>query len=185
MNNLRQREVYEDLFHDIVCKMLPKFKRSNIRPTYQKNGGKATNNIIVDGKVVGVDGFTSGANVIYISAIFDPDMLEPSVHDDGSVDITRRFSIHFYIYGDQSQEVALIIYSLIRSNFVLSELNNKGIFLETTGNINQLYEEINGEIWERRDLECKFNENVSIPVPTLDKVALVDDKYVEVITTDE
>lgn len=180
MNNLRQREKYEDMFHDIVCKMLPKFKRSNIRPTYQKKPGKMYDNTIEDGKVTSVDGFTNGANIIYISATFDADVLTPNVEDDGSVDITRNFSIHFYIYGDQSQEVALIIYSLIRSNFVLDELNKNGIFLETTSGINQMYEEINGEIWERRDLECRFNENVSIPLPTLDKVAIIGDDGVEV-----
>lgn len=180
MNNLRQREKYEDLFHDIVCKMLPKFKRSNIRPTYQKKPGKMYDNTIIDGKVVGVDGFTNGANIIYISATFDADVLTPNVNDDGSVDITRNFNIHFYIYGNQSQEVALIIYSLMRSNFVLNELNSNGIFLETTSGINQMYEEINGEIWERRDLECKFNENVDIPVPTLDKVSIVGDESVGV-----
>lgn len=185
MNKLRQRREYEDLFHDIVCKMLPKFKRSNIRPTYQTEGGKAVDNIVVDGGVVATNGFTNGSNFIYITAIFDPDVLEPSVNEDGSVDITRSFEIRFNVYGNQSQEVALIIWSLIRGNQILYDLEAKGIFLENTRGITQMNEIINGEVWERRDFTFRFNENVSIPVPVLDKVVLLEDTMVEVKAREE
>lgn len=180
MNKLRQRKEYEDLFHDIVCKMLPKFKRSNVRPTYQTEGGKASENVVVEGGVVSTNGFTNGSNFIYITAVFDPDVMEPSVNDDGSVDITRSFEMRFNVYGNQSQEVALIIWSLIRGNQILQELESRGIFLETTNGINQMNEIINGEVWERRDFSFRFNENVSIPVPVLDKVVLIDETAVEV-----
>ena len=182
MNELNKREYYEDLFHDIVCKMLPKFKRSNIRPTYQNNGGRAVVNHIVDGVVVSVNGFTANSNIIYITVTFDNDTFNSYIEDDGSTSVTRRFNVKFTAYGNQSQQVALIIWSLIRNNQFLYELESKGIFLESNGSINQMYEEINGEIWERRDVNMRFNENVSIPVPSLDKVVVIGNGSVEVTT---
>lgn len=174
-NKLRPREVYEDFFHDIICKMLPKFKRSNIRPTYQKNGGKALNNIVVDGGVVGAEGFQKGSNIIYLTVIFDTDTFESFTYEDGSVDVTRGLSLKLNIYGDQSQEVALILFSLFRQNQFLMEFESNNIALSSIGDITQFIEPINGEFWERRDLTIKFNENVSIPVPNLNKVVVIDD----------
>lgn len=177
-NKLRSREEYEDLFHDIICKMLPKFKRPNVRPTYQHNQGKAVKNIIEDGKVIGVEGFTKDSNVIYISVDFDEGTYESFTYPDGSVDVTRKFVLKLNIYGNQSQEVALIIWSLMRQEQFMQMFNSLGIALESTDNIVQMHEIINGEIFDRRDVKFTFNENVSIPVPLLNKVGIIDDNNI-------
>lgn len=183
-NKLRSRETYEDFFHDIICEMLPKFNRSNIRPTYQKNGGKAVNNVIIDGNVVAVEGFSKSSNVIYLTVIFDDNTLDAFTHPDGSVDVTRWFDLKLNVYGDQSQEVALILKSLFRQDQIIMTLENNGIVLDSTGNINQLNEIINGEVWERRDLTIRFNENVILPVPQLNKIAVADLEILTLVEED-
>lgn len=180
-NKLRPREFYEDYFHDLICLMLPKFKRSDIRPTYQKNGGRAVTNVIEDGKVVAVNGFTNGSNVIYYTVIFEDNIdLDSYTHLDGNVDITRAVNLKIYIYGNQSQEIALILKSLFRHNQIMMDFESKGFALLKTGSIMQLNEIINGEVWERRDLTITFNENIDIPVPSLNKVVILNNDSVKV-----
>ena len=63
-------------------------------------------------------------------------------------------------------------------------LENNGIVLDSTGNINQLNEIINGEVWERRDLTIRFNENVILPVPQLNKIAVADLEILTLVEED-
>ena len=173
---MKTREQYEDIFQEATTKMLPKFPLENIRPAFQKKGGKNGRVIKEDGSAVALVPFENGSDYIYFNIKFDTENSESFVYENGDVDITRTFQVIYTCYGNNSAGVALLIKSLIRTQFMQTFFTQNGFYLLDDEGISQLNEVINAEYWERRDLTLTFNERVEIKVPEFDNVAVLDNK---------
>ena len=173
-NEYRKLEEYEDIFHDAFMLMLPKFNPSNIRPAYLAEGGFAAKNQIQNNCSDGLSGFSNKDNFIYLSVLPDSDNLQSFTYPDGSVRITRSISLRVSIYGEESDQLALITSSLIHTDAVLNFLNSKGLYIYDNANgiqITNMNEEINAQFWRRRDYVLKFNEGVTVINPNMNKYA--------------
>lgn len=158
---IQSRRETEDFFHDIIAYTLPHIDKSNIRPAYQKTkkpipaGG---NFISQDGKGNGLVPFTNEDNFVY----FWVDMNDPSnndeseVSEDNKVTYIRNIRLIVYCYGEDSSNNALRVKSLVRSIKVQHLLNFNGYYQLNDGSITSMFEDINGEWWERNDLEMHF-----------------------------
>ena len=173
-NEYRKLEDYEDIFHDAFMLMLPKFNPSNIRPSYQAEGGFTAKNQIQNNCSDGLSGFSHKDNFIYLTVLPDEDNLQSFTYPNGDVKITRSISLKVSIYGEQSDQFALITSSLIHTDAVLNFLNSKGLYIYDNSNgiqIINMNEEINAQLWKRRDYTLKFNECFTIINPNMNKVA--------------
>lgn len=172
---MKTREQYENIFQTATTKMLPKFPLENIRPAFQKRGGKTGKVIKEDGTAVALTPFDNGSDYIYFNIKLDTENSESYVYPNGEVDITRVFQVVYTIYGNNSAGVALLIKSLIRTQFMQNFFNQNGFYLLNEDEISQINEVINEEYWERRDLTLTFNERVEIKVPEFDNLAIIQD----------
>ena len=175
---MKTREQYEDIIQQAITKMLPKFPLENIRPAFSKRGGKNGKVIVEEGKAIAMSAFENGCDYIYFNIVFDTEDLDAVVYEDGSVDITRVFDVIITLYGNNSAGLAVLLKSLIKTQYMQSYFNQKDLYLLDDKGIQQLNEIINAEYWERRDLTLQFNEKVDIKVPEFDSVAIIQDKKV-------
>ena len=161
--------------------MLPKFTKSKIRPSYQVKGGYTADNPVNRKYKDGMSGFSHQDNFIYFKVVFDPEFNGAFVAEDGTVEVNRKFDVNFNVYGYDGQNIALTIASLVRAHKVAAYLNRLGIYLLTASDtsINTFNEEINAQIWERRDFTLRFNEIVGIDISdTPDQVEIGDSNVI-------
>lgn len=175
----------EDFFHDIIARIVPYIDKSNIRPAYQKTKQPlpaGSNYISQDGKNNGLNPFSNLSNFIYFYVNPNNNSEEPEVTEDNRVSIIRHINMIIYCYGQDSANIALRIKAFMRSIPVQNELNYNGYYLEDDGEITSLHEDINGEWWERNDLELNFTCRVNFETEPKDVpvIALEDNKTIVV-----
>lgn len=165
MNELRSRATIEDIIQRILCDILPKFKPNRIRPAYQtemKNGDYIVNEF---GETEIIP-FTPHDDFIYFAIIFDTDDTQSFTYPNGDVQIRRPISVSLSIYGGHSSEISLCVFSLIRGDSFMYKLQSKGLYLQNMDEtINQMWELVNEEWFERHDFSIRFNEIVNIENP--------------------
>lgn len=170
---LLTRETTEDFFHDIIAKILPHMQKSDIRPAFQKTKqpNPAGRNYISNGDDSnnGLLGFTNTDNFCYFKIDFDKNSShEAEVDVYGNVTIVRLIDLTVYLYGKASANNALLVKSLMRSTYIQDTLNSNGYYLTSEGYITPLDENINGEWWERNDVNIQFECRVEIDVDSKD-----------------
>lgn len=183
---IQTREQTEDFFHDVIAKILPQMKKSDIRPAFQKTKqplAAGTNHITQSGEFEGLDPFSNTDNFIYFFVNMNNNLGESEVMQDNTTSIIRNINVIVYCYGNNSSNIALKIKAMMRSIPIQQMLNFNGYYLGDEGEITPLNEDINGEWWERNDLELNFtcrvdftSEAEDIPVIALDdnKTVIVD-----------
>lgn len=84
-----------------------------------------------------------------------------NTEEDGSITYYRAYRMHVVIYGDASGDVSNVLAARFRTQKVIRTLYEKGIFVETVGDPEEVHEIKNGAIWERHDFDmnirCRFN----------------------------
>ena len=113
-------------------------------------------------------------SVIYIKVIFDQDAVEAYTHEDGHIKQQRLITLKCEVYGEKSQQIAIMLNALIRADYILQYLTHGGMWLYSSPSaISEVHEFINGLWYERHDLEFEFNECLEIDVPKLPDTALI------------
>lgn len=174
---LQSRIETEDFIHDVIAMCVPYIDKSNIRPAFQKTKQPlpaGSNYISQDGKTNGLDPFDNKSNFIYFYVNQNDGSDESEVTLENDVSITRYIKVTVYCYGSQSANNALRIKALMRSQQVQQFLNYNGYYQEEEGTITQLNEDINGEWWERNDLELNFNCSVEFETGPEDVPVIAD-----------
>lgn len=157
---MKSREWYEDSIQSILCKCLPKVHPSNIRPAYLKT--KLTNPFAVnrmdahDPMKDGVKAARNTTDIIYFWWHFDPlDLLSTEVSDDVSTVIPFKLTVT--CYGANSMQNAIRVKAFFRIPDVLTMMLNMQSVLNGEPRLTTFPEEINGEWWERTDVEINWN----------------------------
>ncbi|MEG1565326.1 MAG: hypothetical protein RR342_01110 [Bacilli bacterium] len=164
----------EDFMHDLIALLLPHINKSDIRPAFQttkKNNPTGRNFISQNGETSGLVGFTNTDNFIYFKVVCDPNNDSQSeVEADDTASFIRTIELTVYIYGEQSQNNALILKSLMRTTRAQSYINLNGYYQLNEGDIKYVPEDINGEWWDRYDVTFHFNTRVVITPANEDRV---------------
>lgn len=171
---MRTRRQYEDIIHDLICRILPKFPPQDIRPAYQSNRDYASkNSISLDPADDGITGYSNEDNFMYFVVKFDPLTSMPYIDEEGNANVTRVIDVTCSVYGESSANVALLINTLVLGPDAQSFLQQYGLhtYNEMGWSINQINEEINGEYWERHDVSFKLSESIDLVVPYYPVVA--------------
>lgn len=158
--SMKSREYYEDSIHDIIAKCLPRMDKSNIRPAYLKtklNNPFAVNSMDKsDSMKDGTNAVRNKTNIVYFWWHFDPlDMLSTYVGD--SVESIIPFRLTITCYGDESMNNAIRLKAFFRSPETLFGILNMQAVLGSEPRLTTFPEEINGEWWERTDVDIAFN----------------------------
>lgn len=171
---LQTKEQTEDFMHDVIAMILTRVDKSNIRPAFQKTSKSnpaGKNYISQDGLKNGLEGFTNLDNFIYFKVLENNDNSSlPEVEPDDSATYIKTVELTVYIYGEEAQQNALLLTSLIRTNRVQNYLNLNGYFQLDDQNINPLSEIINGQWWDRVDVTLNFNCRIDLPVAREDQI---------------
>ena len=167
-----QREI-EDIIQESICRMLPKFNRTKIRPAYQNDADEGFNFYTEDDTHT-IAPFGCEDNFIYFQTVFNTSENQTTyIAQDGATDITRYIDVTIDIYGEDCQSYGLIISSLIKSEYIQVYLNSQGLYLvgdEVTST--HLHEIIQNEWWQRQNIKITLSENV--------KIELADDFMVDI-----
>lgn len=165
---MRTRSQYEDIVHDLICRMLPKFPPQDIKPAYQADRSYlGKNDISLSPADDGITGYTNIDNFMFFNIKFDSVLTQPFVDIDGSADLSRIIEVQCSVYGQSSNNVALLIYSLLMGYDAQAFMHSYGLhtYDELGWNIIQVNEEINGQFWERHDVIFKLTESIDLVVP--------------------
>ena len=153
---MRTREQLEDSIQLVLRKCLPNMPPSNIRPAYQKtklNNPMAVN--VVDATNSLKDGLRAVENtddIVYFWLHFDPlDLLSTEVGD--TVSSVIPFKLTVYCYGSHSLLMAIKIKAFMRTPDVLTQMLGMQAALSGEPILTTFSEEVNGEWWERNDVE--------------------------------
>ena len=160
---LQTRIQIEDFIHDVIAACVPYIDKSNIRPAYQKTKQPQPagyNYISQDGITNGLNPFDNKSNFIYFYVNPNEGSDESEVSLDNEVSITRYINVIVYCYGSESANNALKIKAFMRAQHIQQLLNYNDYYLEDEGTITPINEDINGEWWERNDLELNFTNKV-------------------------
>lgn len=171
---MRTRSQYEDIVHDLICRILPKFPPEDIHPAYQFKRSYAGKNVVsLTPGDDGVTGYTNEDNFMFFAVKFDVLSFLPYIDEEGAADTTRVIEVTCNVYGESSANVALLIQSLILDHDAQSYLHSFGLhtFDEYSWNITQVNEQINGEYWERHDVSFKLCECTDLVVPYFAELA--------------
>ena len=168
---MRTREDIENLFQSIVSALLPKMNPKLIRPAYQNDDSAGKPVLCEDGTYKYV-GLTAEENYIYIRAHQVPQGTQPVVYEDGRIETIITYPIQISVYGDQSSNIALCVFSMLRSQAVLQMLESNGLSLVTmSDDITDMHEILNAEWVHRCDFEYTIQEVINIPTPKFVKEA--------------
>lgn len=133
---------------------------SNIRPAYNKT--KLTNPFAVnkmsahDPMKDGVTAARNTTDIIYFWWHFDPlDFLATEVTDD--ITTVIPFKLTVTCYGARSMENAIRLKAFFKTPGVLMTMLNMRSVLSSEPSLTTFPEEINGEWWERTDVEVNWN----------------------------
>lgn len=169
---LQTKEQVEDFMHDVIAMILTRIDKSNIRPAFQKtskNNPAGKNYISQDGLTNGLEGFTNLDNFIYFK-VLDYDEYTSEVESDDSTTVIKPIELTVYIYGDEAQQNALLLTSLIKTNRVQNYLNLNGYYQLEGNRITPIQEIINGQWWDRFDVVLRFNCRIDLPVKKEDQI---------------
>ena len=165
---------YENFFIDMLHLMLPSVPRGNIRPSYLSKVNLAVITEEQPDYITVTKGIDDKDTVIYIKVIFDQDAVEAYTHEDGHIKQQRLITLKCEVYGEKSQQIAIMLNALIRADYILQYLTHGGMWLYSSPSaISEVHEFINGLWYERHDLEFEFNECLEIDVPKLPDTALI------------
>lgn len=104
----------------------------------------------------GVKAARNTTNIIYFWWHFDPlDLLSTEVSDDVSTVIPFKLTVT--CYGAESMVNAIRVKAFFRTPDVLSDMLNMQSVLNGEPSLTTFPEEINGEWWERTDVEINWN----------------------------
>lgn len=175
---MRTRQEYEDIIHDLICRMLPKFPPEDIKPAYQFNrtySGK--NAIALTPEDDGIMGYTNVDNFMFFVVKFDPLTFQPYADAEGNMDTNRVIEVTCSVYGESSANVALLINSLLLGSDAQLFMQGYGLhtYDDFSWGITQINEEINGEYWERHDVTFKLIESIDLVVPYFAQPAIEAD----------
>lgn len=162
---MKTREFYEDSLHDLISLCLPSIEKSNIRPSYQKTKLSnlfGTNRVdAFDSMKDGVDAARNHTDIIYFWLHFDPlDMLSTEIVDD-VVNSIIPFRVTISIYGANSMPNAIKLKAFFRTPDSLNKMLNLNSVIDSEPTLSTFPEEINGEWWERTDLDISFKTLVT------------------------
>ena len=178
---MKTRVKYEDLFHKTLSLMLPDVKKSNIRASHSSKSNPTGKNFKQSDYTDGLEGFTNEDNFVYFTVLFDVKGNESFVTPDDKVGVNRDLTLKVSVYGKDAMNLALQVTSLCRTHTIENYyMNPQHIYLSDTEAIRQVQEVINGQMWDRRDFDIKYNETVIIE-HTLTPL-LSEDASVEVVT---
>lgn len=169
---LQTKEQVEDFMHDVIAMILTRIDKSNIRPAFQKtskNNPAGKNYISQDGLTNGLEGFTNLDNFIYFK-VLDYDEYTSEVEPDDSTTVIKPIELTVYIYGDEAQQNALLLTSLIKTSRVQNYLNLNGYYQLEENRITPIQEIINGQWWDRFDVVLRFNCRIDLPVKKEDQI---------------
>lgn len=169
---LQTKEQVEDFMHDVIAMILTRIDKSNIRPAFQKtskNNPAGKNYISQDGLTNGLEGFTNLDNFIYFK-VLDYDEYTSEVEPDDSTTVIKPIELTVYIYGDEAQQNALLLTSLIKTSRVQNYLNLNGYYQLEGNRITPIQEIINGQWWDRFDVVLRFNCRIDLPVKKEDQI---------------
>lgn len=157
---MRNREWYEDSIQTILCECLPQLPKSNIRPAYSKS---KLINPFAKNHVDGSDSMKDGMhkikntdNVVYFWLHFDPlDLLSTEISDTVSAVIPFRLTIS--CYGIDSMPIAIRLKAFMRTEGVLYRMLGMNATLSHEPTLTTFEEELQGEWWERTDVDIGMN----------------------------
>lgn len=159
--SMKTREWYEDSIQSILCECLPQIPKSNIRPAYSKS--KLTNPFAknyVDAEDEMKDGLKNIKNTdnyVYFWLHFDSiDMLSTEV-SNGNISSILPFRLTVSVYGRDSLPIAIRIRAFMRTEGILYRMLGMQATLNSDPSITTLTEDVQGEWWERNDLEIIMN----------------------------
>lgn len=157
---MKNREWYEDSIQSILCECLSHLPPSNIRPAYNKT--KLTNPFAVnnmdarDSMKDGVKAAKNTDDIIYFWLHFDPlDLLSTEVGDDVSTVVPFKLTVT--CYGANSMTNAIRVKAFLRTSDVLSRMLDMQSALTKEPTLTTFPEEINGEWWERTDVDINIS----------------------------
>lgn len=161
---MRTRIEIENIIQECIHLILPDFDRTKIRPSYQNDADMGKNMVYPIDNTKTIGPLTCHDNFIYFFVQFNTDAQQTvNIANDGAVDITRSLNVLIDIYGDDSQALALVIMSVIKSQFILNYLSENGLYLITNYvSAKQINEIIQDEWWVRQQLSFDLAENVTI-----------------------
>lgn len=157
---LQTREETEDFFHDIIADILTDIDKSNIRPAYQKTKQPqpaGMNFVSQNGLANGIMPYENTSDFVYFYVKMDDDNeLESEVSAENRTEFIRVVNVRVYCYGENSANNALKLKALVRSQHIQFKLNYNGYYQLGEGTISPMFEDINGEWWERTDVDLQF-----------------------------
>lgn len=171
---MRTRRQYEDIIHDFICRILPKFPPEDIRPAYQPVTSYTGKNMVsLNPADDGITGYSNVDNFMYFVVKFDNVTALPYIDEDGSADTTRILEVTCTVYGESSANVALLLDTLILGPDAQAFLHQYGLhtYNESSWSVSQMNEEINGQYWERHDVSFRLMESIDLVVPYEPEIA--------------
>lgn len=159
INVMKSREWYEDSIQSVLCECLKDLPPSNIRPAYLKTKQTnpfATNFMDVSNPLKdGVKGARNTTDIVYFWLHFDPtDLLSTEI--TATVESIINFKLTVTCYGEHSMPNAIRLKAFIRQPENTSRLLGMQAVLSKEPTITTFPEEINGEWWERNDVDFNF-----------------------------
>ena len=162
---MKSRKEFEDIIQTVICQLLPKMPKEDIRPAWQQedNAGKS---ILNEDSTHNYSGFTPNDNFIYVKCELGPDNDNTIINDNGDTETTNTVDTTITFYGPQSYQLSLQLFSLLKLTDTLQLFESYGLFFfDMSTSIDELHELIN-ELWyERHEFSIVFKESVSIKLP--------------------
>lgn len=158
--SMKSREWYEDSIQSILCSCFPQLDKSRIRPAYQKT--KKTNPMgvnVIDAEDTLKDGIRGAKNtddLIYFWLHFDPlDFLATEVTDTVTTIVPFRLTVSCYGLG--SLPMAIRLKAFLRTEGVLNQMLGMNAVMPNEPRVTTFPEDINGEWWERTDVDITLD----------------------------
>ena len=180
---MRSRQQLEDCIQRLVCDLLPKMNKQDIRPAYQQqdNAGK---DILNENSEHAYRGFTPNDNFIYITVSIGTNTVLTSVDRQGNVQTGFEVVSNFCFYGNQSSQLSLCLFNLLDIPYALDYLESHKLYtLKKDEEIAEMHEIINEQWYERHEFSVRFILPECIRSPKMPELSNEESLSVQVIVS--